>query len=254
MSEIGQPGRLIAALAFWSVLVWTGSARAGEAQEYADCLDRAERSPRTAFERALAWRDEGGGFAARHCAAVALVAAEHYPDAADRLERLAEDMHAAGHPRTAETLAQAGNAWLLAGFNERAVFVFTAALGLVPNNPDLLIDRARAHAAAERYDQAAADLDLALAGAPERVDALVYRASARRRLDRLGDAAEDLAVALALDADHPEGLLERGMVRLALGDPAAARRDWLRLLDVMPEGPTAELARTNLEKLDVKSK
>lgn len=261
MPRIGQAGRLaraalvsLAAVAPLPPAAAQSAAQpADEAGRYADCLARAERLPRATFEWALAWRDEGGGFAARHCAALALIAAGHYPDAADRLEGLAEDLQAAGQPHAAATLGQAGNAWLLAGFVERAEAVFSAALRLDPENAELYVDRARAHAAAERYGSAAADLDRALARTPENVDALVFRANARRRMGQPAEAADDLAVALALSPDHVEGLLERGIVRLALGDRGAARRDWLRLLQITPHGRAAEHARGYLQRLDVKA-
>jgi tetratricopeptide (TPR) repeat protein len=253
MPRIGQAGRLALAILLSLAAAPAAAQTSDQAREYADCLARAERTPRATFEWALAWRDEGGGFAARHCAALALVAAGHYPDAADRLEALAEDLQAAGQPHAAATLGQAGNAWLLAGFVERAEAVFSAALRLDPESAELYVDRARAHAAAERYQAAAADLDQALIRAPENVDALVFRASARRRLGQPAEADDDLALALALNPDHVEGLLERGIVRLALGDGKAARRDWLHLLQIAPQGRAADHARGYLQRLDVKS-
>jgi len=60
-----------------------------------------------------------------------------------------------------------------------------------------------------------------------------------------------LARALALEPENTEGLLERGILRRLAGDETGARGDWLRVLALDPESPTAEAARANLEKLDV---
>ena len=51
-------------------------ARAAEidhAEEYAACMALVEEDAEEAFETALAWESMGGGNAARHCAAVALI-------------------------------------------------------------------------------------------------------------------------------------------------------------------------------------
>lgn len=227
------------------------AARADEGDAYAACLARIERSPSEAFERAQAWRAGGGGIPARHCAATALARLGHYAEAADRLEKLAHELQAGDRGLAAEALGQAGNAWLLNGSLERAQAVFTAALKLDGQNPELLIDRARAHAAAGGYERAAEDLDRALELAPERADALTFRASARRRLGRLDAAGSDLARALSLEPDRAEALLERGHVRFAVGDRAGARRDWLRVRLLVPGTLIAESAGAWLERLDL---
>ena len=78
----------------------------------------------------------------------------------------------------------------------------------------------------------------------------MFRASANRHLDRLDAAAADLTRALSIDSRHPEGLLERGILRRIRGDNAGARRDWLKVLEIAPDSPAAEMSRTNLQKMD----
>ena len=224
---------------------------ADERDDYAACLARAERVPSEAFERALAWRHEGGGLPARHCAALALVSLGQHAAAAERLQRLAEDMQAAGHDNAAEVFGQAGNAWLLGGSPERAQTALSAALKLESRDPELLIDRARAFAASGGYERAAEDLDRALELAPGRADALTFRASARRRLGLLYEAGDDIARALGLEPDRAEALLERGHLRLALGDRMGARRDWLRVRVLVPGTAAAAGAGALLDRLDL---
>lgn len=223
-------------------------------QQYRTCLAQVDRKPDDAFEEALAWRDRGGGFPAKHCVAMALVALKQYVDAAARLERLAEEMRAAGDRLLPDVLGQAGNAWLLAGQNERALGVFTAALGLQPNNPDLLIDHARAAALQQDFMLSLTDLDKALAFDPDRADALAYRASAKRQLGDAPGALKDVDRAIRLDPHEIEAYLERGILRAAAGDTKGAREDWLKVAVEAPGTPAAESAQRNIEKMDLQQK
>jgi len=219
---------------------------------YDGCLSRARETPEQGLEQALAWRDAGGGDAARHCVAIALLNLGRAGLAAERLELLAGDM--AGRPATAraEVLAQAGNAWLIAGNAARADAALSTALELAPDDPDLLIDRARALALARNYGRAFADLDRAVALAPDRVDALVFRAAARRQLDDRERALEDVELALALAPDDVDALIERGILYRLAGRDDAARADWLKVLELAPDDPAGDTARANLERLDLK--
>lgn len=51
------------------------------AREYAACMAIARSNPRAAHESALAWRKKGGGNAAIHCIAVALLGMGQYSQA-----------------------------------------------------------------------------------------------------------------------------------------------------------------------------
>jgi hypothetical protein len=47
-------------------------------------------------------------------------------------------------------------------------------------------------------------------------------------------------------------LLERGILRRVRDDRQGARQDWLKLLLTAPDAPAADIARADLEALDVK--
>lgn len=224
---------------------------ADHAQEYRACLMMAKTKPEDGWEEAIAWQSLGGGEPARHCAAVALIGLGKHGEAAARLETLANESKRPAAVR-AEMLAQAGQAWLLAGNTQRADAAQRSALALAPNDPDILLDHAVTLAQAHHYHEAVERLSAVLARQPNRVEALALRGSARRYLDELKGAEEDIARALQLDPTFADALLERGMLRRLKGDDKAARADWLRVLDLAPDSPAAELARANLEKLDVK--
>jgi tetratricopeptide (TPR) repeat protein len=227
-----------------------GAETADHAARYRNCMALAASAPQAAFDDALAWADLGGGEAARHCQAAALLGLGQHAEAARRLETLADQVKA-GPGFKAELLAQAAQGWLLAGDGARAEATLAEALRLEPDNPDLLTDRAAARAALGRYQEAVDDLTRVLAADPRRIDALVFRASAQRFLERPEAAEVDVETALALDPDHAEGLLERGNLRRLRGDDAGARRDWLRAATVAPGSPAALAAQANLERMDV---
>lgn len=221
------------------------------ARDYAACMANARTKPKEAFDQAVAWKDLGGGAAAEHCAAVALLNLGHHKEAAQRLEGLAQRVRQEPGFK-ARLLAQAAQAWLLAGDPARAEAALTSALALQADSADLYIDRAAARAARKDYKAAAMDLDRAIGLAPRRADAHAFRASAHRFLENLDKALADAEQALSIEPDLPEALLERGILRRLKNDDKGARKDWMRLLQVAPDGEAAVEARANLEKMDVK--
>ena len=220
-----------------------------DAATYERCLRLAKQDPVAAQKLALAWQGRGGKHPAAHCAAIALIGLKQYKEAATRLEALAQAMTMAPMSLRAEVLDQAGQAWGLAGDAARAYAAARAAVALLPNDPDLLIDRAEAAASAGYVGQAVEDLDRVLKDDPGRVDALVYRASANRALDRLDRALADIEQALARAPDSAPALLERSNIRRLKGDDAGARQDWERVGQLAPGSQADMAAKANLERL-----
>lgn len=242
---------LVAAL-FAAATAAAPAAEVDHAQAYRACMELVGRHPEEAFERASAWRALGGGDAADHCVAAALVGLKQYGEAARRFESLAQAIKAEP-PVKADLLGHAAQAWLLDGKPARAHAVLTAALGLKPDDVELLEDRATALAAAGNHRDALADLDRVIERDPGRADAFAFRASAHRLLGSLVLAAADAERALALNRLHPEGLLERGIIRRLQGDDDGARRDWLAVLAAAPGSAAAGDAQANLERMDVRN-
>ena len=220
------------------------------AREYAACMDLARSDAAAAHETAVAWRVRGGGDAASHCVAVALIGLGDYIQAAEKMEALAREMTHATAAARGELLGQAGNAWTIAGKPDRAYAAQTEALGLKPRDANILIDRGITLTSTAKFWDALDDLNQALEIAPGRVDALVFRAIAWRHLGSLELADDDIGRALGLQPDNLDALLERGAIRRRRGDSDGARADWLRVLELVPDGPLADAARGNLEKMD----
>jgi len=227
------------------------SAAADEAT-YDRCLDLAKSDPGAARDMAEHWQSRGGAHPADHCYAVALVGLKQYKEGATRLEALAQAMVHAPNSLRAEVLDQASQAWLLAGDPARAYAADTAALGLLPNDADILVDRAEAAGSQGWYDKALADLDRALKADPNRVDGLVYRATAYRQLGKLDEAFADISRAVDLSPDSVAALLERGDILRLKGDDDGARKDWVRVSELAPGSDADAEAKTNIERLELK--
>ena len=221
-----------------------------DAATYDRCLKLAKQNPGAAQSLAQTWHEQGGAHPAEHCAAVALVGLKRYKEAATRLEALAQAMTSAPTGLRADVFDQAGQAWLLAGDAVRAYAAAGQALGLQPNDSELLLDRAEAAASAGYYDKAVADLDHVLKADPGRVEALIYRASANRALNRPDAALADVEKALALTPNSVPGLLERGNIRWLNGDLEGARADWERIGQIAPGSQADMAARANIEHLE----
>jgi tetratricopeptide (TPR) repeat protein len=222
-----------------------------EAATYDRCLKLAKQNPGAAQTLAQAWHERGGAHPADHCAAVALFGLKRYNEAATRFEALAQAMTAAPAALRADVFDQAGQAWLLAGDPVRAYTAAGQAVGLQPNDPDLLVDRAEAEAAVGYYDKAVDDLDHVLKADPSRLEALIYRASANRKLNRLDAALTDVEKALAHSPNSVPALLERGNIRRLNGDLEGARADWERIGQLAPGSQADMAAKANIERLDL---
>lgn len=223
--------------------------RIAEGEDYDKCLSMLNGDPSGAIAFADTWAGSGGGEGAMHCRALSQVALGDPEDGAALLDKLAATSKAAPAARAA-ILGQAGQSWMMAAAPGRAYQSATQALALMPDEPDLLIDRAIADSALERYREAADDLTRALEADSRREDALVLRAASFRHLEQLDMAQDDVDRALALDPENPDALLERGILRQRRGDPAGARQDWERAIALSPDTATGDLAQQNLALLE----
>jgi tetratricopeptide (TPR) repeat protein len=237
----------LSSLALAANLVALDDPSLGGRNRYDRCLELVKRNPATALGLADGWTGGGGGAAALHCSALALVSLKRYADAAAKLDQAA---HASGsNAMRAELLDQAGNAWLLAGQPGKADASFSGALAFVPQDEDVLSDRGRARGLRKDWRGAEADLSAVLSLDPDRLDALVLRASARHALGDSIDARKDVDHALDLDPGYPEALLERGTMKFESGDLAGARADWQQTLRAAPDSEAAHAAQTRMQAL-----
>ena len=225
-----------------------------QAKQYADCMALTAAHPQQAYDAAAAWIGKKGGPPAEHCQAVALVGLGRYAEAAQAMQTVAGELAKIDSSKNlaAHLYDQAGQIWILQGDPAQAIAASNSALEILPNDVDLVIDRAVALGAAERWWDALDDLNHANELAPKRADILVLRASAYRYVDSKDLAMADVNQALTIDPKNAEGHLERGILLANNGDKNGARADWLAAIQAAPNTPTAETAQARLEQLDVK--
>jgi tetratricopeptide (TPR) repeat protein len=216
---------------------------------YAQCLSATDTDPASALSAAAEWLRAGGGAAARHCQALALVGLKRYDQAGAALDALGRAPDVAGTQMRAAIFDQAGNAWLLAGNGAKAAASLSAALALSGGDADLFADLARAQAMRKKWAETESALNAALSLAPRRIDLLVLRASARRALKNFVGAHDDIEAALKLDPGNAGALVERGLLRKQAGDLAGARRDFQAAAKADPNSEAAVTARDNLDAL-----
>lgn len=223
--------------------------RIAQGGQYESCLAMLSTDPEGARALAETWQTAGGGDAAEHCLALARIELGEPEDGATLLEKIGANSRGTAAAR-ASIYGQATQAWLMAGDSDRAYAAATLALSLSPDDPDLLIDRAVAGGALQRWQDAVDDLTHALEVDPHRPDAMVLRGSAWRHLGHIELAEDDIARALAMDPENAEALLERGIIRQRRNDAQGARADWERAIALAPDSATADLAQQNLALLE----
>lgn len=220
------------------------------AEQYDACMQLVDKAPSQAFDAGLTWKSLGGGEAAEHCIATALIGMQRYETGADRLEKLADSSRRSKEFK-AQILAQAAQGWFLADQVDRARAVLTTALSLDQNSAELYVDRAQMRSAQHALNDALNDLNTALKLNNNHIDALVFRGTIYRLLENFDAAMADIKRATALDPANGEALLERGMLNRISGQDDQARQDWLEVIEIDPISAAAETARLNLEKMDL---
>jgi tetratricopeptide (TPR) repeat protein len=221
-----------------------------DAEAYSRCMTLADTRPAEAQKIAQQARTSGGGYAAEHCEAAALLNLKQFEEAAKRFHDVAEGTTAEDVGLRAEAYDQAAQAWLMAQKPQNARSELDAGLKLAPKDVRLLLDRAQAEGLAHDFWAALDDLNAALDIEPRRADALVLRAAAYRQVEATDLAVDDIARAIALQPQFPDAYLERGTLRAIKGDYDGARADWTRVKELAPGSFAANLAQQDLSKLD----
>ncbi len=185
------------------------------AKRYDTCLLRIYEDPQIALEFARGWMQLGGGAPAAHCAALALIESGQADRGAEALETVARRPDAGDAMMRARLLDQAAAAWTTAGQPKKALGTLDAAIRLAPDDPSLLVERARVWVLISEWEKAAADAAAAAARDAEIPEAWTMLARAQWALDRRSAAVDSLQKALALDPDDVAALLLRGEMRQA---------------------------------------
>ena len=168
------------------------SAAAAEAARLNACIVKTGTDPEDAYEDGIKWLYEGKSAPAQQCTAMALIALGQAGEGAARLETLANSKEGGSLAQREIYLAQAGNAWLLAGAPDAAVITLANAIKLKPDDADLHKDRARAFLMMEKWTDAQGELDQAVKLSPGDGETLRLRAQAKLGAGQLDAAASDI--------------------------------------------------------------
>ncbi|WBQ12405.1 tetratricopeptide repeat protein [Hyphomonadaceae bacterium BL14] len=182
---------------------------------YRACLDRVSTDPAAAYEDALIWRAQGGGWASEHCAGLAQIAEGWSATGAARLRATAEGATAASDMSRAILFGQAADGFMRARQFDEAARAFARGLDFAPRDAGLARGLADAAYASGDLNEAVAAADAALVLNPGEPGALGVRAAARLELGEFDAAAADLNQALASDPDNVELLVLRGRLNEA---------------------------------------
>lgn len=228
----------------------TPPASQAQIRDYDACIGLAAEAPVEAESAAADWIAAGGGPAALHCQAIALLALGAEERAATVLIGLATEAAELPGETRAEIFLQAGNILLALGDLEAGMAAANRALNLAADTAPALELRAQLHAENRDWAAALKDLNRALGEGGADAGRLVLRASAKRALGRILAARDDLKWALELAPEMPEAWLELATVEAAMNDPDAARAAWLETIRLAPDTPLARAARTRLQAFE----
>ena len=189
----------------------TSSYEAVERARYEACLERIETDPENAYEDALTWKFDGGGWPALHCEARALVTLGE-EEGARRMEAMGMATDGGNDAMRVLVLAEAGEAWLLAGEAENARRAYTNALSFNEDSAPLWMGRARAALEQDMWSAAEADATAAISYDATLMEAWRARALARLEQGQLDGAESDMSRARQLDPADIETLVIRGRI------------------------------------------
>ncbi len=190
----------------------------GVADRHAQCLTGISENAEMAYEDALTWRHQGGGWPSEHCVSLALIALDQPEYGATRLRAAAEGAVSATDQSRAIMFGQAADGYMIAEAYSDAYDAFQRGLDFAPGDAGLHRGAAQAALAQGDAERAEREASTALMGQPgfnERLEALRVRAEARLASDDLDGAEADMTAARALAPENIELLLLRGRINEA---------------------------------------
>ncbi|HST36798.1 MAG TPA: tetratricopeptide repeat protein [Allosphingosinicella sp.] len=217
---------------------------------YRTCTEQVRGNAEAAVQTATAWRGEGGGVHANACLGLAYAALERWAPAATAFEQAARAAESAQDPRRADFWVQAGNAWLAAGDNAKALQAFDSALLTTTLSQELRgevhLDRARVRVAENNAAAARTEIDRALQLVPTDPMAWYLSAALARRERNLARAGTDIARAREFAPDNPDVLLLAGTLAGLGGNMEEAERLYRRVAEGAPDSDAGRQARESL--------
>lgn len=235
------------AFALWAF----GAVSAFALDDYDTCLTLIQSDPQAAEREAGDWvRYGGGGAAARHCYALALLAIGADGRAAEELIGAAVEEPGLTDEARADLLVQAGELLIEDDDLLTATVVAEQARRLAPRRAGVLGLSGAIKLANGDTAAGIRDLDAALDAGGAEARWLLRRAAAHRQRGRLVAARDDATFALEQSPDDPTAWLEYGRILAGLGDKPAARQSLLRAVSLDRNGRVGRAAQIALQRMD----
>lgn len=222
------------------------------------CFELADGDPARAHVKAQLQRDSTSGperILANHCLGLAATNLGRWEEAQLAFLTARDESPAEDLALRARLGAMAGNAALPPGDMQTALSLFEQAEAdaRASKSADLIalveVDKARALAGLNRFEEAEALLRDAAKLRPTDGEAPLLLATLMRRLDRLDEAQEVIARAAELDPANPSIGLEAGVIAVLSGREGAARQSWQSVISTAPGSDEAEVAQIYLDEL-----
>lgn len=191
------------------LLTLTAALSLQTAPSYEACVAKVAEAPEAGRAYAESWQSEGGGNAAKHCAATAALAMDAPLSAGAMLMDLgkAEEQD----PGTAARIyLQAAEAFMEGGNEDAAYAALRASYGLVPDAPEIHMTAAMIYATGGQWEGVVLTLMALEKYAPLSADALALRGRAHFHRKEWNKAAKDAVKALELDPNLVDALVLRG--------------------------------------------
>lgn len=234
-----------------SLLLFAGlPGAAGAFADYDACVAQIEQAPERTAELAEKWSRLEGGWPARHCRALALIAAGARRVGALELSAIAVEASELPPQSRSELFAHAGEIFVDLDMIDEARQSLDRSLNLAGDPRPALRLSALLNQALGRHRAAFNDLDRAVKHGQPTASLLVLRSAARQRSGDLVGARDDAAWAQEIAPDDPDVWYQRGNVEASLGNADGARDAWLRTIDLARGQPLAHAARTSLQKME----
>lgn len=195
------------------------SAMDDPAARHETCLSLIAQDAELAYEEALAWRHQGGGWPSEHCVSLSLIALDQAEAGAARLRAAAEGAVSASDMSRAIMFGQAGDGFLSANAHARALDAFERGLDFAPGDSGLKRGVAEAALALDQTSLAVSAATDALVRADEagsQAEALRLRAEARLARGELEAALSDAESARSHQPDNIDILVLRGRINEAI--------------------------------------
>lgn len=215
------------------------------------CTALVKSDPAKAEETATAWRNAGGGIAARACLGVAQFAQDKAALAATTFELAARDAQIADNREALILWMQAGNAALAADEPVRARTALDRALAMPGLSDEMkgevYLDRARANVAANDAAAARGDLEQATRLVPRDPLAWLLTANLARKRNDMPNAFSAIREAARLAPEDAAIAYEAGNIAAASGQREDARAAWTRAAQADPDGDAGRAAALALK-------